>query len=142
MQDGWCGVLDVSAHCRETNTEMKNYICGRFHKGSAMNTIQWRIGFDRTFGILRQYDIFCLASTCQKWKHFSKEILLVMIFLRTSAMPVFLQERANNLLSMSKLRHESLLLLEIDVMPDQTSYQQTSTCMCTIEMKSLSSWVY
>lgn len=38
LQDGWCGVLDVSPRCRETNTDMKNYICGRFHTGSAVNT--------------------------------------------------------------------------------------------------------
>lgn len=60
LQDGWCEVLGASARCCETNVEMKNYICGGFDKSSAVNTIERRIGFDRTSGMLRQCATVCL----------------------------------------------------------------------------------
>lgn len=76
MQDGWCEVLDVSAHCCETNMEMKNYICGGFDKSSAMNTIERRIGFDRTTGMFRRCAIFCSQALVRKGNIAGHQIFL------------------------------------------------------------------
>lgn len=69
--------------------EMKNYICGGFDKSSAMNTIERRIGFDRTTGMLRRCAIFCSQALVRKGNIAGHQIFF-------ERRPVFLQERANS----------------------------------------------